>query len=1443
AELDVWRDALADLTALALPTDRPRSPFHLYRAATAQRALAPAAAAALPQLAARWHLPESALAHALFHGLLRRHAGQDDIVTGLWLDDVLDAHAAEDAPPALGPTGDYRVVRSDFADAPHLRALATDLAGQLERARRLDRLAFDELVLQLRPTNDMSRTALFDVLMRYEIDDGARWVRFDDATATEIERSSHVGWGKFDLSLLLVRGGDADGAASTLEATLTYNGELFDGPTIDAMLVALERLLIAAAAPAHETTSVDALPLLDDAAVAAAIADALPSAAFPTDITLHGRFEAQAAAAPDRVALVDGDADAGAPRATLTYGALNARANRIAHALRAQGVGPDDRVGVFLDRSFDLIAAILGVLKAGGGYVPLDPGYPAARTHEMIDDAALRWVVTSSAYASALPASAHRLDVDGPDVADAPAAHEANPTPLAGPDHLAYIIYTSGSSGRPKGVQIAHRNAVSLLLDARLPFDVGPDDAWSLFHSPCFDFSVWEMYGALLFGGRLVIVPPLVARDARAFRRLLAATGVTMLSQTPTAFDALMQADADAAAGGGETADAGALAVRCVVFGGEALVPSKLQPWRARQPACRRVHKYGITETTVHVTWRDLSDADLAASRGVVGAQLATLAALVVDAQLRPVPDGVPGELLVGGFGVSARGYLDRPTLSAERFVTLPHDASGQRWYRSGDLGLRRPGDGCLIHLGRLDDQVKVRGFRIELGEIEARLLEHDAITEAVVLAPRDGATGEAQLVAYLVPALALGDADLDVDALQRFLGARLPDYMMPSRYRAVDRVPRTRNGKVDRARLLRTADVDARDLDRAAASDAPRPGLETAVAAIWAEVLALESVGRHDNFFLRGGHSLKANQAVARIRQRLGHDLSLKDFFRADDLAALARAVARSPRRTATAIAPAPDAPDHPVSFAQRRLWILAQLHPDLTAYNMVGAFHLDGPLDVDALRAAAADLVARHESLRTRFVGRGGVPRQRVEPADGAGCAFDVAAAVGDDEAEVALDAIFARELDHVFDLAAGPLLRFALLPLGAEGTQHRLVVNIHHIVCDGWSVPILMRELMAFYAARRDGRPGAVDLAPLPIQARDHATWQRATWDDGGFDRLRDFWHARFADGAPTLALPLDRPRGAQHDWQGAMHIAAPWPASTCAALDRLARQVDTTRFVALLALAQVLLHQRTGQRDLVIGTPIAGRERVELEGQIGFYLNLLALRQTLPAAAGEGDDATTFVAHLADAAEVAVDAFAHQDMPFDALVDGLDRDRDDGRHPLFDVLLILQNNAPLADRYGDLAIAALPERSHTSKCDLNLMVDERRDPDGGVALQLSIEYATALFDASTIAQLADDLGRLAARVAEDPSVTLTALRAHIAPATDDAAAAEEAAFLAAALAPQTAGDGWSGGDAGGWDASDDGGWDASGSGGWRASDDGGWNRVGSDDSGGDSDGEDG
>ncbi|HGN0900021.1 TPA: pyoverdine non-ribosomal peptide synthetase PvdD, partial [Pseudomonas aeruginosa] len=845
-------------------------------------------------------------------------------------------------------------------------------------------------------------------------------------------------------------------------------------------------------------------------------------------------------------------------------------------------------------------------------------------------------------------------------------------------------------------------------------------DVWTLFHSYAFDFSVWEIFGALLYGGRLVIVPQWVSRSPEDFYRLLCREGVTVLNQTPSAFKQLMAVACSADMATQQPA------LRYVIFGGEALDLQSLRPWFQRfgdrQP--QLVNMYGITETTVHVTYRPVSEADLEGGLvSPIGGTIPDLSWYILDRDLNPVPRGAVGELYIGRAGL-ARGYLRRPGLSATRFVPNPFPGgAGERLYRTGDLA-RFQADGNIEYIGRIDHQVKVRGFRIELGEIEAALAGLAGVRDAVVLA-HDG-VGGTQLVGYVV-ADSAEDAERLRESLRESLKRHLPDYMVPAHLMLLERMPLTVNGKLDRQALPQPDASLSQQAYRAPGSE-----LEQRIAAIWAEILGVERVGLDDNFFELGGHSLLATRVISRVRQEQQLDASLKALFERPVLEAFAQGL----ERTTDAVSTIPLADRQQplaLSFAQERQWFLWQLEPESAAYHIPSALRLRGRLDVDALQRSFDSLVARHETLRTRFRLEGGRSYQQVQPAVSISIEREQ---FGEEGLIERIQAIVVQP----FDLERGPLLRVNLLQLAED--DHVLVLVQHHIVSDGWSMQVMVEELVQLYAGYSQGLD--VVLPALPIQYADYALWQRSWMEAGEKERQLAYWTGLLGGEQPVLELPFDRPRPARQSHRGAQ-LGFELPRELVEAVRALAQREGASSFMLLLASFQALLYRYSGQADIRVGVPIANRNRVETERLIGFFVNTQVLKADLDGRMG-------FDELLAQARQRALEAQAHQDLPFEQLVEALQPERNASHNPLFQVLFNHQSEIRSVTpevQLEDLRLEGLAWDGQTAQFDLTLDIQE--DENG---IWASFDYATDLFDASTVERLAGHWRNLLRGIVANP-----------------------------------------------------------------------------------------
>jgi amino acid adenylation domain-containing protein len=958
---------------------------------------------------------------------------------------------------------------------------------------------------------------------------------------------------------------------------------------------------------------------------------------------------------------------------------------------------------------------------------------------------------------------------------------------------------------------ISHANVVRLFAQMQDRFHFQSGDVWTLFHSSAFDFSVWEMWGALLYGGRLVVVPYWLSRSPDEFYHYLVAEQVTVLNQTPSAFRQLIETEQTCAEG--MDLEGMDLALRLVIFGGEALELSCLGPWFARHgdQNPQLVNMYGITETTVHVTCLPLTQATMQAHQGrsgsPIGAPLADLQCYVLDAYQRPVPLGVPGELYIGGMGLS-RGYWQRADVTAERFIPHPFVGKGAaqdttpasvqpgaRLYRTGDL-VRNLATGDLEYLGRIDNQVKLRGYRIELGEIEATLRSHMTVQENVVVV-REERPDEKQLVAYVVPVAGKMTQTWPLD-LRQHLQRHLPTYMIPAQFVVLSALPRNANGKVDRRALPEPGLIQE---SRREIAGVPSTPLQELLVAIWKEVLHLTQVGIHDNFFELGGHSLLATQAVSRIRRALAVDVPLRSLFEAPTVAQLSSHLEELIRGSSSTLVPDLLPMERgsalPLSFAQERLWFLYQWEPDSPWYNIARALSLSGPLHVSVLERSLARVVQRHEVLRTTFEERSGHPVQVIKPKLFIQIPVIDLCGLVTAEQDQQITALQHLEAQRPFDLSRGPLLRACLLRLdvacdrgtvGKEFTpfpplqapqEHVLLLTLHHIVTDAWSMRVLVHEMTTFYQADLEGEPSeqAQDTVPplpdLPIQYADYTLWQREFLQGEVLDEQMAYWREQLADLSPLL-LPTDHPRPRVKTGRGAIQSRL-LPRALSNELLHICQKLDVTLFMLLLSTFQVLLMRYTGQTDISVGTPIANRTRAELEGLIGFFINTLVLRTDL------GGN-PTFDLLLQRVREVCLQAYMHQDVPFEKVVEELAPQRDLSLSPLFQVMLVLQN-APLGGGVAptrDLVevggagleprtttgaspratvpvITPLRVESVTSKFDLTLTLSETAP--GGLACVL--EYNTDLFEQAFITRLLAHFQTLLQGIVQDPQARLSDL----------------------------------------------------------------------------------
>ncbi len=1269
-DLAYWRGRLdPPPPPLDLPADHPRGPVASERGGRRARTFDDAVTQGMRRLAAEENLTPYMVMLAGYATLLHRYTGADDVAIG---SAVMNREHAE-VQRLVGNFGNTLVLRTDLSGAPTFREVLRRVGATAAEGFAHQSVPYDRLVQELRPARAQGRSAFFDTMLLFLAQEiGELDLPGIDSTWTHV----HNGTTHFDLSLeAFVRR-----QGMTVEAT--FRRELFDDERIDALLGHLETLLGDALADPDRPIGLLGLMGADEAARLAAAND---TAVANPETDAVALFAEQAARTPDAPAV---ETEAGE---TLTYAELDRRSGVLAGTLRDRGAGPDAVVALALPRTADLVTALLAVLKAGAAYLPLDLDHPEERIAYMLKDADARCVVATSQTAGRLPQG---TDVQ---VIDKYEGHISDARTPVAPGHLSYVIYTSGSTGRPKGVGLPHGALANLLLDMRARHPIGPGDRWAAVTTIAFDIATLEVLLPLISGATVVLATRETVRDPRALARLLG-RGVTHLQGTPSLLGSLDPAAFDGLR---------------IITGGEALPPALADAMAARARSV--ANQYGPTETTIYATAAVLPESG-------IGRPVRNTQARILDASLRPVPAGVPGELYLAGAQL-ARGYVGRPDLTAERFVADPYGPPGTRMYRTGDLA-RWNRDGGIEYLGRTDDQVKIRGFRIEPAEAQAVLAARPGVAQAAVVV-REDRPGEPRLVGYYVPAEKAPSPDGLRDALAR----ELPDYLVPSALVALEALPRTVNGKLDRRALPAPGNrADGR---------APRNAREAALCRVFAEILGFERVGVDDDFFALGGHSLLAAKLAARVRTVLDAELSIADVFEAPTVAALAP---RLTKRHGLRVRDVTRPEIVPASAAQRGMWLEERLRGSSASYTLPFGLRLRGPVDAEALRAAFGDVVARHEALRTLLVeGPDGLPVQRIlgpeQPV-----AFDVVDARGEtDERRAAIERDAAA---HVFDIGADLPIRGTLVRTREE--EWSLILLLHHAAADEWSFTPLLADLARAYEARRAGEAPGWD--PLPVQYAEYAAWQREAPSPAA---QLGHWERTLSGLPEETVLPLDRPRPAEASHRGGL-VPFRLPA---AGARRLARETGTSVFMVLHAAVAALLQRSGAGDDVALGSPIAGRADEDLAGLVGVFVNLLVLRTDL-----SGDP--TFAELLDRVRSADLDAFSHAGVPFERVVERLAPERSLARGPLFQVMIVHQ-------RLDDVRLALPGVRAEPFlpatggvKFDLDLYFAEGDDEVEGFAA-----YAADLFDASTIENLLGGLGALLDQVTADPDRRLSSLGAPV------------------------------------------------------------------------------
>ena len=1322
ASLAYWKQQLAGAAPLLLvPTDRSRPAAQTCAGATQSLVISPEITQGLCRLSKDRGVTLFMTLLAAYQTLLYRYTGIEDIVVGAPIATYLNSHLFVNGV----------VLRTDLSEHPSFEQL-------LERVRKVTLLgqAYQDLpyillVDELSAQTDLSYQPLVQVTFLFEENVDLQQLNLATLSASPWVLENNEG--RYDLTLFLTE------TAGGLQGQWIYNTDLFDAATIERLNSHFQTLL--AGIVANPQQSISELPLLTATETEQLLREwNQTQVEYPEDRFIHQLIAEQAAKKPAAIAVVFEDLQ-------LTYAELNHQANRLAHYLRCLGVEKEAIVGIFLEKSLDLIVTVLAILKSGAAYLPLDPSYPSDRLEFMLEDANPPVIITTSLLNEHLPH--HRsqvicLDLDREILTQQPSENPSNQTQN---DSLTYIVYTSGSTGKPKGVTIEQSSLVNAYLGWEAAYHLTTATTSHLqMASFSFDVFAGDFVRALCSGSKLVLCPRDLLLESKQLYALICREKVDCAEFVPAVLRNLVEYL--------ERTNQQLGFMNVIAAGSDSWY---LSEYKQIQSLCgaqtRLINSYGVSEATIDSTYFETNLVDVAGDRLIpIGRPFPNTEIYILDRQLQPVPIGVPGELHLGGIGL-ARGYLNRPDLTDSKFIPNPFQTSRgetakrssncDRLYKTGDLARYLP-DGNIEFLGRIDYQVKIRGFRIELGEIEALLAQHSEIRETAVIVREDG-SGDKRLFAYIVPTQA---QTFTVDDLRNFLARSLPNYMIPAGWAMLDALPMTPNGKIDRRALLAynplnpvvsTATIapiassqpnsitflTAHPVDPSAI--APTTRTEEILVGIWAKVLGLDTVSINDNFFELGGHSLLAAKMIGDCYQTFDRELSLRELFGSPTVAGLAQIIDRHQQpETKLAnyqIIPRRANPDRAkLSFVQQRLWFLHQLQPDGTEYQFQLAIRLNGVLNLAALQQSLDTIVARHETLRTNFINEDGHPVQVIHAPQSLALRLIDLQDCPPTARDSQLTQLLKQEYQRPFNLAEDLILRGCLFKLAPA--EHVLLLVTHHIVFDGWSISILWQELSSLYSTCCQGLPPS--LPALPIQYADFAEWQHQQLGDRELDHQLQYWKQQLAGANPLLELPTDYSRPPIQTYAGASQSFV-IDRHLVESLKALGIQTGATLFMVLLAAFQTLLYRHTDQEDIIVGTPFAGRNRAETDPLIGFFVNTLVLRT-------DCSGNPSFQELLGRVRQIALSAHDNQDLPFDRLVQELQPERSLSYHPLCQVMFIFQNLSTIDLELLDLTVNALEVESDTTNFDLSIELEEI-----SAGLKCWFRYNTDLFDATTIERM--------------------------------------------------------------------------------------------------------
>ncbi|MFZ1025124.1 MAG: amino acid adenylation domain-containing protein [Limnoraphis robusta] len=1305
AQLSYWKQQLKNNPQiLQLPTDYPRPVVQTYRGETQSFSLSSQLYESLKVLARQEDVTLFMLLLAALKTLLYRYTQQEDIIVG---STVANRNRPE-IENLIGLFVNNLVFRTNLSGNPSFRDFIKQVREVTLGAYAHQDLPFEYLVEELQTQRNLSHNPLFQVMFILH-NTPTKTVQLTNLTFNYINPENKTA--RFDLSL------DMYEKPSGLMGVFEYNTDLFKAETISRIIVHFQTLLEQILTNSNQ--KLYELCLLTETEKNQLLVKwNKTQTPFKNLACIHQLFETQAQQTPDAVAIVDSHQQ-------LSYQQLNTTANKLAHHLQKQGVQPEQTVGICLERSCEMVIALLAVLKVGATYIPLDPAYPPERLNYIINNAQISLIITQTSlnYLQFSVQNILKLEKHWSIITQ---QKSDNLSPDISLDNLAYIIYTSGSTGQPKGVQISHRALSNFLFAINQHLNLIPSDVLLSVTSLSFDIAALELYLPLIIGARVVIACQKTTTDSQQLQHQIKQLNITIMQATPATWQMLIL--------GGWSGKHNLK----ILSGGEALDPKLAQ--QLDQNSQQLFNLYGPTETTIwssiyQVKNQENLDKNLTV---LIGRPLANTEFYILDKNLQPVPIGVPGELYIGGVGV-ARGYFNRADLTAERFLPNPFKKTSERLYKTGDLA-RYLSDGNVEYLGRLDSQVKLRGFRIELGEIEAILKQHPQVQQAVVVV--NSQAQEKRLIAYIV---STHQSELNVTMLRELLAKKLPSYMIPSAFIMLDTFPLTPNGKIDRRALL---SVKEQVTNLSDIHEIPQTPTEEILSGIWGKILNLKQIGRKDNFFELGGHSLLATSVISQIREIFKIDLPLRRLFEMPTISGLAEAILTTQKTHSPlkikALQGINRQENLPLSFAQQRQWFLAQLEPDSPYYNIPGAVRIKGKLNIGILEQSFNTIIHRHEVLRTSFITIEGKPQIVISPSTQFNLPLIDISEVPSSQQEGYIKQLIQQEAQYPFHLNISPLLRVKVI--NVSEINHVILMTLHHIISDEQSVIILIREVAKFYENISQNQPS--QLPPLPIQYVDFAAWQRQYLQGELLENQLGYWRQQL-EGIPTvLELPTDYTRPAVQSFRGATKTFQ-LSLEQSQAIKTLSQQSGCTLFMTLLAIFNTFLYRYTASKNIVVGSPIANRNSTETESLIGFFANTLALRTRLT-----GN--LTFEELLQQVREVALEAYAHQDLPFEQLVEAVQAQRDLSYTPLFQVMFVWQNATIQPIKLSGLNWHLIESENKTAKFDLTLYMAETVE-----GLVGKFEYNTDLFKAETIQRLIENFQTLMSGIIDEPKQKLSNL----------------------------------------------------------------------------------